>query len=234
MSAPPQQRRLSISRLKAEKSLADALNQKDLDWELQPGEGAFYGPKIDFDVADALGRAWQLATIQLDFQMPERFDLTYVGEDGEMHTPVMIHRAPFGSLERFTGMLIEHFAGAFPLWLAAEQARVLTVSEKSEEYGRRVEAQFRAAGLRANGDYRGQKLGAKIRDSQLEKIPYTAVVGPKDEAAGTVSLRDRVDGSQNTLPLEDAVQLVNDGKITDAMSVAAILRVSALRRASSR
>src|SRR5207253_9982570 len=160
------------------------------------GEAAFYGPKADFVVKDCLGREWQLGTVQLDYNLPsaERFALEYIGPDNTPHRPVMIHRAPLGSMERFIGVLIEHFAGAFPLWLAPEQARVITVSEKSEQYGRDVEAKLRAAGLRVKGDYRSEKLGAKIRDGQLEHIPYMLVVGPRDAESGSVSLRDRREG----------------------------------------
>ena len=190
---------------KAEAACRSAAAKLDDSFTPERGEAAFYGPKIDFVVRDVIGREWQLGTVQVDYQLPERFDLTYVGADNAHHRPVMIHRAPFGSMERFIGVLIEHFAGAFPLWLAPEQVRICTVSEKSEDYGRQVEQQFREAGLRVTGDYRPEKLGAKIRDSQLEKVPYTAVVGPKDEAAGSVSLRDRVDGSQQTLAIAEAI-----------------------------
>ena len=175
--------------------------------EPEPGEAAFYGPKIDFVVTDCIGREWQLGTVQLDYNLPsaERFALEYIGPDNQPHRPVMIHRAPLGSMERFVGVLIEHFAGAFPLWLAPEQARVVTVSEKSEAYGREVEEKFRAAGFRVSGDYRGQKLGAKIREAQLELIPYMLVVGEKDAQNGTVTLRDRIDGDLGAMPLEAAL-----------------------------
>lgn len=175
--------------------------------EPEPGEAAFYGPKIDFVVTDCIGREWQLGTVQLDYNLPsaERFDLEYIGADNTPHRPVMIHRAPLGSMERFIGVLIEHFSGAFPLWLAPVQARVLTVSEKSEEYGREVEAKFAEAGLRVEGDYRGAKLGAKIRDGQLELVPYMVVVGEKDRDNGTVTLRDRIEGDLGAMPLEDAI-----------------------------
>jgi threonyl-tRNA synthetase len=175
--------------------------------EPEPGEAAFYGPKIDFVVTDCIGREWQLGTVQLDYNLPstERFALEYIGPDNQPHRPVMIHRAPLGSMERFVGVLIEHFAGAFPLWLAPEQARVVTVSEKSEFYGREVEERFREAGFRVTGDYRGQKLGAKIREAQLELIPYMLVVGEKDAQNGTVTLRDRIDGDLGALSLDDAL-----------------------------
>ena len=189
---------------KAEAACLRAVEQLGVPFSEEPGEAAFYGPKIDFVVRDVIGREWQLGTVQVDYQLPERFDLTYVGSDNALHRPVMIHRAPFGSMERFVGVLIEHFAGAFPLWLAPEQVRVCTVSEKSEVYGRRVEQYLKESGLRVAGDFRPEKLGAKIRAAQLEKIPYVAVVGPRDEAAETLSLRDRIDGSQETLSLADA------------------------------
>jgi threonyl-tRNA synthetase len=191
---------------KAEAACLAAVEKLGVPFSEELGEAAFYGPKIDFVVRDVLGREWQLGTVQVDYQLPERFDLTYVGADNALHRPVMIHRAPFGSMERFIGVLIEHFGGAFPLWLAPEQVRICTVSEKSEAYGRDVEQQFQEAGLRTAGDYRPEKLGAKIRNAQLEKIPYTVVVGPRDETAATLSLRDRVDGSQETMPVEEAIE----------------------------
>jgi threonyl-tRNA synthetase len=180
--------------------------------EPEPGEAAFYGPKIDFVVNDSLGREWQLGTVQLDYNLPskERFDLEYIGADNAKHQPVMIHRAPLGSLERFVGVLIEHFAGAFPLWLAPEQVRVIPVSEKSEAYAHRVKAALEAAGLRVGVDLAAEKLGAKIRTAQLELIPMMVVCGPRDEAAGTVSLRDRVDGDLGAMSLEAAVERLRD------------------------
>jgi threonyl-tRNA synthetase len=157
-------------------------------------------------VTDCIGREWQLGTVQLDYNLPskERFGLEYTGADNQPHQPVMIHRAPLGSMERFIGVLIEHFAGAFPLWLAPEQVRVLTVSEKSEAYGREVELQLRAAGLRVTGDYRGAKLGAKIRDAQLELTPYMFVVGEKDRDACTVTVRDRLEGDLGAMSVDEA------------------------------
>lgn len=193
---------------KAETSLQKVCESMNLpDMSIEPGEAAFYGPKADFVVTDCIGREWQLGTVQLDYNLPsdERFALEYIGPDNRPHRPVMIHRAPLGSLERFIGVLIEHFAGAFPLWLAPEQARILTVSEKSEAYGRQIEQQLKEAGLRVKGDYRGEKLGAKIRDAQLELIPYMLVVGPKDAEAGTVSVRDRLEGDVGALSVEEAI-----------------------------
>jgi threonyl-tRNA synthetase len=180
--------------------------------EPEPGEAAFYGPKIDFVVNDSLGREWQLGTVQLDYNLPskERFDLEYIGSDNSRHTPVMIHRAPLGSLERFVGVLIEHFAGAFPLWLAPEQVRVIPVSAKSEDYAKAIQAKLEAAGLRAGIDLAADKLGAKIRTAQLELIPMMMICGPRDEAAGTVSLRDRLDGDIGAMPLDGAITQLRD------------------------
>ncbi|MGH7136993.1 MAG: His/Gly/Thr/Pro-type tRNA ligase C-terminal domain-containing protein, partial [Pirellulales bacterium] len=193
---------------KAEQALESVCRDVNLPHlEINRGEAAFYGPKADFMVADCIGRQWQLGTVQLDYNLPsaERFGLEYIGPDNTPHRPVMIHRAPLGSMERFIGVLIEHFAGAFPLWLAPEQVRVLIVSEKSENYARQVEGRLKQAGFRATGDYRPEKLGAKIRDAQLKLIPYMFVVGEKDMAAGTVSLRDRLEGDLGAMPIEAAI-----------------------------
>ncbi len=193
---------------RAEAALKAVCESMDLpDMSIELGEAAFYGPKADFVVTDCIGREWQLGTVQLDYNLPskERFGLEYIGADNTPHRPVMIHRAPLGSMERFVAVLIEHFAGAFPLWLSPEQLRVLTVSEKSEDYGRQVEQQFRDAGFRVTGDYRGQKLGAKIREAQLELIPYMMVVGEKDAQNGTVTVRDRLDGDLGAMPTDGAL-----------------------------
>jgi threonyl-tRNA synthetase len=193
------------------KAVCESMNLPDM--AIEPGEAAFYGPKADFVVTDCIGREWQLGTVQLDYNLPskERFGLEYIGPDNHPHQPVMIHRAPLGSLERFVGVLIEHFAGAFPLWLAPEQVRVVTVSEKSEAYGRDVEAKLAAAGLRVTGDYRGIKLNAKIRDAQVQLIPYMFVVGEKDRDAGTVAIRDRLEGDlKEPLPVAAAIARLQD------------------------
>jgi threonyl-tRNA synthetase len=191
---------------RAEAELQAVCESMDLPGlSIEKGEGAFYGPKADFVVTDCIGREWQLGTVQLDYVLPSRFGLEYIGPDNKPHRPVMIHRAPLGSMERFLGVLIEHFAGAFPLWLAPEQVRVLTVSEKSEAYGREVEARLRAAGLRAEGDYRGSKLGAKVREGQLALVPYMLVVGEQDRDNGTVTVRDRIDGDLGPAPLDEAI-----------------------------
>ncbi|MEX2188924.1 MAG: threonine--tRNA ligase [Pirellulales bacterium] len=197
---------------RAENALVEVCKSLGMEAQPEPGEAAFYGPKADFVVADCLGREWQLGTVQLDYNLPgpERFALEYIGADNQPHRPVMIHRAPLGSFERFMGVLIEHFAGAFPLWLAAEQARVLSVSEKSEEYGKQVLGELLSANFRATGDFRAEKLGSKIRDAQLELIPYMLVVGPRDAENGTVSLRDRIDGDLGAMSVAEAIAKLND------------------------
>jgi threonyl-tRNA synthetase len=194
---------------RAEAALEQVCRTMDLPHlDIERGEAAFYGPKADFVVADCIGREWQLGTVQLDYNLPskERFGLEYIGADNKPHAPVMIHRAPLGSMERFIGVLIEHFAGAFPLWLAPEQVRVVTVSQKSEEYARRVETQLKAVGIRATGDYRPEKLGSKIRDAQLKLIPYMFVVGERDAEAGTVAVRDRLAGDVGAMSVAAAIE----------------------------
>lgn len=187
----------------AQRILIDIVKGLGMNYSAEEGEAAFYGPKIDFVVRDCIGREWQLGTVQLDYNLPKRFELEYIGADNKPHRPVMIHRAPFGSMERFIGILIEHFAGAFPLWLAPEQARVLPVSEKFTDYGRKVEGELRSKGFRVTGDYRPEKIGYKIREAQLEKIPYMLVVGDKEQTAGSVAVRERVEGDLGALPLAD-------------------------------
>jgi threonyl-tRNA synthetase len=181
----------------AEKTLVEVVQQIGMNYSIGVGEAAFYGPKIDFIVKDCIGREWQLGTVQLDYNLPGRFELEYVGADNQRHRPVMIHRAPFGSMERFCGILIEHFAGAFPLWLAPEQARVLTISDKYVEYAKTVEQRLKNAGFRVTGDYRPEKMQGKIRDGSLEKIPYLLIVGEKEQAADAVALRDESIKDQN-------------------------------------
>ena len=198
---------------RAEAALEDVCREMNLpSLEIERGEAAFYGPKADFVVADCIGREWQLGTVQLDYNLPsaERFDLEYIGPDNTPHRPVMIHRAPFGSLERFTGMLIEHFAAAFPLWLAPEQVRVLVVSQKFEEYARHVEQSLADAGLRVSGDYRPEKIGAKIRDAQLELVPYMLVVGGREVENQTVSVRDRREGDLGAMTLDTVLTKLRD------------------------
>jgi len=195
---------------KAERTLVEVVKSRGMNYTAEQGEAAFYGPKIDFVVRDCIGREWQLGTVQLDYNLPKRFELEYIGKDNTSHRPVMIHRAPFGSMERFMGILIEHFAGAFPLWLAPEQVRILPVSERFADYGKKVEAELRTHGFRVSGDYRPEKIGYKIREAQLEKIPYMLVVGDKEQSAGTVAVRDRVDGDLGALPLAELVNRLTD------------------------
>jgi threonyl-tRNA synthetase len=187
---------------KAEADLRSALEATGLAYEHKPGDGAFYGPKIDFDVADSIGRKWQLGTIQLDYNAPERFNLTYVGEDNHEHRALVIHRAMCGSFERFVAILIEHFAGAFPLWLAPEQVRVLPISDQQEQAARKVHLTLRAAGIRATLDAGSQTLNYRIRDGEMQKVPYMAVVGQREAEAGTVAVRTRGAGSkQEVIPV---------------------------------
>ncbi|MGE3178220.1 MAG: threonine--tRNA ligase [Vicinamibacterales bacterium] len=185
----------------AESQLKAALDKAGQAYTINEGDGAFYGPKIDFDVTDAIGRKWQCATIQLDYNLPQRFDLKYIGADNAEHRPVVIHRAIYGSFERFIAILIEHFAGAFPLWLAPVQAVVLPIADRHLDYARTVEAQLKAAGLRATLDERQEKIGYKIREAQLQKVPYMLVVGDREAAEGTVSVRTRTGGDQGGRPV---------------------------------
>ena len=189
----------------AQRTLLDIVRARGMDYTAEEGEAAFYGPKIDFVVRDCIGREWQLGTVQLDYNLPEKFGLEYTGPDNAPHRPVMIHRAPFGSMERFMGILIEHFAGAFPLWLAPEQVRVMPVSDRFSDYGRKVEGELRAKGFRVSGDYRPDKIGYKIREAQLEKIPYMLVVGEKEQTAGTVSVRERTEGDLGAVPVAELI-----------------------------
>jgi threonyl-tRNA synthetase len=190
----------------AQRVLIEIVKTLGMNFAAEEGEAAFYGPKIDFIVRDCIGREWQLGTVQLDYNLPERFELEYVGADNRTHRPVMIHRAPFGSMERFVGILIEHFAGAFPLWLAPEQVRIGTISEKAESYGRQIEQKLRDKGFRVGGDYRAEKIGHKVRDAQLEKIPYLLIVGEKEHAAGTAAVRDRIDGDLGAKPIAQILE----------------------------
>ncbi len=189
-------------------ALKKALEHLGMDYQINEGDGAFYGPKIDFHVRDSIGRTWQCATIQLDFLMPERFDLTYTGSDNVEHRPVMIHRVIYGSLERFIGILIEHYAGAFPTWIAPVQATVLPISDKNVEYAKKVFEKLENAGIRASLDDRSQKIGYKIREAQLKKVPYMLVVGKKEEESETVAVRMRSGTDLGTMKIEDFVEKV--------------------------
>jgi threonyl-tRNA synthetase len=185
--------------------LKHALERKGIEYKTIPGEAAFYGPKIDVKLVDVLGRLWQLSTVQFDFNLPARFEMEYVGEDGEKHQPVMVHRALFGSVERFFGVLIEHYAGAFPLWLAPVQVGLVPISERHHEYARKVEKELKAAGFRVEIDDRNEKMNGKIRDFANQKTPYILVFGDKEEAGGAVSVRTRAKGDQGSMPLADFI-----------------------------
>lgn len=185
----------------ATNALKEVLDERGMDYVINEGDGAFYGPKIDFHLKDSIGRTWQCGTIQLDFQMPEKFDLTYVGEDGQKHRPAVIHRVVYGSLERFMAVLIEHFAGAFPLWLAPVQVMVLPLTDRHHDYAGSVLAKLREAGIRAEMDARNEKIGYKIREAQVQKVPYMLIVGDKEQESGTVSVRERSAGDLGQVDL---------------------------------
>lgn len=189
-------------------ALESALQESGIPYEIDAGGGAFYGPKIDLKVNDAIGREWQMSTIQFDFNLPERFDMTYVGEDGAKHRPYMVHRALLGSIERFFGVLVEHYAGAFPVWLAPEQVRVLPLTDDQIEYAEKVSAGLQANGFRVSIDSQSGKIGAKIRQAQMDKIPYMLIVGPKEQESETVSVRSRIDGDQGSSNLSKFADLL--------------------------
>jgi threonyl-tRNA synthetase len=191
---------------RAEGALTSVLDARGLEYELNPGDGAFYGPKIDMHMTDSLGRSWQLGTVQLDYSMPERFDITYTGADNAEHRPVMIHRAAFGSYERFIGIMLEHYGGELPLWLTPVQAIVLSVSDSFNEYGARVRKRLRAQGLRVELDDRGESIGRKIREAELRKIPFMLIVGEREQDGGTVSLRRHRAGDAGSMPLQELAQ----------------------------
>lgn len=190
----------------AESSLQSALQALGLPYEIDPGEGVFYGPKIDLKIRDVLGREWQCSTVQVDFNLPERFDLVYVGEDNQFHRPIMIHRALLGSLERFLGVLIEHYAGAFPFWLAPVQIKVLTIKDSVIPYAETVSSRLKSLGFRVEDDFRPEKLNYKIRQAQLEKVPYMIILGEKEMETGTVSLRSRKGEQLNNITLDEAIE----------------------------
>jgi len=189
----------------AEKALSNACVRCNLEAKVVPGEAAFYGPKIDMKLVDAIGRTWQLSTIQFDFNLPKRFEMEYIAEDGKAHQPLMVHRALFGSVERFFGILVEHYAGAFPLWLAPIQAKVLPITDRTLEYARDVTSQLEEAGLRVELDDRKEKVNFKIREAQLQKIPYMLVVGDREAERGTVAVRNRKHGDQGARPLSEFI-----------------------------
>jgi len=187
----------------AEDTLQAAITEMGKDFTINAGDGAFYGPKLDFHLADSLGRTWQCGTIQLDYQMPERFELEYVGEDGEKHRPVMIHRALLGSIERFIGVITEHFAGAFPTWLSPVQVKILPITDRANDYAKKVEAELDASGVRVETDLRNEKIGKKIREAQLEKVPFMLVVGDKEAENGQVAVRTRKGGDEGAMGVGD-------------------------------
>jgi threonyl-tRNA synthetase len=193
---------------RAEASLREALERQEREFELSPGEGTFYGPKIDFHITDALGRSWQCGTCQLDFQMPERFELTYTGADNSEHTPVMIHRALLGSMERFAGILIEHYAGRFPLWLAPTQAILLPVADRHNDHAAKVADELRATGVRCRVDERSESVGKKIRDAELARAPYMLVVGDREQEAGTVALRSHDQGDLGAVSPPELIERI--------------------------
>ena len=195
---------------RAEEGLKNALDSMGLPYVVNEGDGAFYGPKIDFHLVDCIGRTWQCGTIQLDFQLPQRFNLEYMGADGEKHQPIMIHRVCFGSVERFIGILTEHYAGAFPTWLAPVQVKILPVSDKFMDYANKVYAELDKSGIRVKIDKRSEKLGWKIREAQKEKVPYMLIVGEKDEADQTVSVRARGEGDQGACSVADFISKIKE------------------------
>jgi threonyl-tRNA synthetase len=192
----------------AEDQLASALKERNISYERIEGEAAFYGPKIDIKIEDAIGRIWQLGTIQLDFNLPERFQLEYTGDDNLKHRPFMIHRALFGSIERFFGVLIEHYAGAFPLWLSPVQVAVLPITDRINDYADGIAAKLREAGFRVESNTRSDKIGAKIRDAQMQKIPYMLILGDQELEAGKVAVRDRKQGDIGAMPLEEFMVMI--------------------------
>ncbi len=195
---------------KAEAALAQALETEGLEYDLNEGDGAFYGPKIDLHMTDTIGRSWQLGTVQCDYYMPEQFELTYMGADNQEHRPVMIHRALMGSFERFIGILIEHYGGEFPLWLAPVQARVLPISDRHAGYAREVAAQLVEAGIRADVDERTESIGKKIREGELGKVPYMLIVGDQEESDGQVAVRKHREGDLGTQAVKDFAGSLSD------------------------
>jgi threonyl-tRNA synthetase len=196
--------------LKTETALAEALDERGVDYQRMEGEAAFYGPKIDFKIEDAIGRLWQLGTIQWDFNMPERFELEYIGEDNRPHRPVMVHRALFGSIERFFGVLIEHYAGAFPMWLAPIQVAVLPITDRVNDYAQDVAKKLRGAGMRVETNLRGEKIGAKIRDAQMQKVPFMLVLGDREMDDGKVAVRERTKGDIGAMSLDEFTEMARE------------------------
>lgn len=201
----------------ATKALMGALNSKNIEYKINEGDGAFYGPKIDFHLEDSIGRTWQCGTIQLDMNLPERFDLTYIGQDGEKHRPVMIHRVVFGSIERFIAILTEHFAGAFPTWLSPVQVKILPIIDKHHEYALDAQKKLEERGIRVETDLRNEKIGFKIREAQMEKVPYMLVIGDKEMENGQVAVRSRKEGDMGAISLDDFISKITEEIDTKAM-----------------
>jgi threonyl-tRNA synthetase len=202
----------------AENALAQALNERHIAYERIEGEAAFYGPKIDIKIEDAIGRIWQLGTVQLDFNLPERFELEYMGDDGKAHRPYMIHRALFGSVERFFGVLVEHFAGAFPFWLAPVQIAILPITDRINNYAEEIANELRQMGMRVDINLKSEKIGAKIRDAQLIKVPFMLVLGDKEKEDKTLAVRERKQGDLGTMTLEEFKAMVMRLKETRAIT----------------
>ena len=195
---------------KATKALENALNNKQLDFEVDPGEGVFYGPKIDIKIKDSLNRFWQVSTVQVDFNLPERFDISYIEEDGIRSRPIMLHRALMGSLERFFGCLVEHYAGSFPLWLAPVQVILMTITDNHTEYAEKLAQRFEESGIRVEKDLRNEKIGFKIREAQLQKIPYMIVLGDKEVESSTLGVRRRRSKETRNLDLNTFLDEINE------------------------
>jgi threonyl-tRNA synthetase len=194
----------------ATEGLKTALKVAGLDYKINEGDGAFYGPKIDFHLKDCIGRTWQCGTVQLDFQMPEKFDLTYIGADGEKHRPVMLHRVVFGSIERFIGILIEHYAGAFPAWLAPVQVKVMDITDDQRGYAEEVIKKLKDQDIRVEADVRNEKIGYKIREAQMQKVPYMIILGDKEKTGNSISVRSRKDGDLGAMELNDFISKLKE------------------------
>jgi len=191
-------------------ALFNALKTKDLPYDINEGDGAFYGPKIDIKLKDAIGRYWQCATIQVDFNLPERFDLNYIGEDGQKHRPVMLHRVILGSVDRFIGVLTEHFAGNFPIWISPVQVRVINITDAQLDYCKKLVAQLKAEGFRVDSDFRNEKIGAKIREAQMEKIPHMLIIGQNEVDNNKVSVRLRNGETKNELDFSEYISVLRE------------------------
>ena len=194
----------------AQETLKEAITEMGKSYVINEGDGAFYGPKLDFHLQDSLGRTWQCGTIQLDMQLPERFELEYTGPDGEKHRPVMIHRVVLGSIERFIGVITEHFAGAFPVWLSPVQARVMPITDRAADYAKQLAERLDQEGVRVDTDLRNEKIGYKIREAQMQKLPYMLVVGDKEAEAGTVSVRTRGGVDLGAMPVDDFIAKIKE------------------------